>query len=81
MFMKNTPFASFKHHDVYTGSVSKENLHFWTCPPVVTRLLANATNDNFRVKWGVGFSSNLLDDFFLMLTKPALSLADDHASS
>jgi hypothetical protein len=79
IFMMNTPVASFKH--VYTGSVRKDILHSWTCPPVVTRLLANATKDNLRVKLEVSFSSKLLDDVFLMLTKPALSLADDHASS
>jgi hypothetical protein len=78
IFMKNTPVESFKH--VYTGSVRKEILHSWTCPPVVTRLLANAINDNLPVKWEVGFSSKLLHDVFLMLTKPALYLAD-HASS
>jgi hypothetical protein len=76
--MKNTPVESFKH--VYTGSVRKEFLHSWTCLPVVARLLANATNDNLRVMWEVSSSSKLLDDVFLMLTKPALSLAD-HASS
>ena len=57
-----------------------EILRSWTCLPVVTRLLANVTNDNLRVKWEVSSSSKLLDDVFLMLTKPALSLAD-HASS
>jgi hypothetical protein len=72
--MKCTPVASFKH--VYTGSVHKEILHSWTGPSVVTRLLANAINNNLRVKWEVRFSSNLLDDIFLMLTKTALSLAD-----
>ena len=54
IFMKNTPVESFKH--VYTGSIRKEILHSWTCPHVVTRLLANATNDNLRVKWEVSFS-------------------------
>jgi hypothetical protein len=78
IFMKNTPVASFKH--VYTGSFRKEILHSWTCPPVITRLLANATNDNIRVNWEVSSSSKLLEDIFLMLTKPALALAD-HASS
>ena len=54
IFMKNTPVESFKH--VYTGSVRKEILHSWACPHVVIRLLANATNDNLRVKWEVSFS-------------------------
>jgi hypothetical protein len=54
IFMMNTPDESFKH--VYTGSIRKEILHSWTCPHVVTRLLANATNDNLRVKWEVSFS-------------------------